>query len=85
MNNNNSILIKDIKITMARSTMLNGIYQDQRTDDQAMWNSLKTAIANSSGFKRWQQEQILSMETPSQEIDDQVRKYLKETLETLAY
>lgn len=70
---------------MARSTMFNGIYQDQGANDQAMWTSLKKAIAKSSGFKRWKQEQLLCLKNPSHEIDEQLRKYLKETLETLAH
>jgi hypothetical protein len=58
---------------------------DSATDNQALWNSLKTAIAKSSGFQCWQQEQTESMEMPCLELDQQVSNYLKETLETLAY
>lgn len=59
--------------------------QDPATDNQALWDSLKTAIAKSSGFQCWQQAQAESMEMPCLELDQQVRDYLKETLETLAY
>ncbi len=51
-----------------------------------IWNSLKSAIAASSGFQRWQLE-CLQIEDHLQELsfDHQVRRYLRETLETLAY
>jgi hypothetical protein len=51
-----------------------------------IWDELKQAIAASSGFQRWQLEQIsldTQQENPSQ--DQQVRGYLRQTLETLAY
>jgi hypothetical protein len=50
------------------------------------WDSLKRAIATSSGFKRWNLEQAAAnaqAQTLSQE--QLVRRYLRETLETLAY
>ncbi len=47
-----------------------------------IWASLRSAIAESSGFKRWQQEQAIGEES---DLDLVVRRYLKETLETLAY
>ncbi len=50
------------------------------TSDQTIWNSLKEAIAKSSGFQTWQKEH-----TPDKHIDEQVREYLRSTLETLAY
>jgi hypothetical protein len=58
-----------------------------------VWSHLKQAIATSSGFDKWQRsrsgdtigdpQNILT----SQEsvLDDLVRSYLRETLETLAY
>lgn len=54
--------------------------------DLQIWEDLKHAIAGSSGFQSWQQEQ-LSLNPQSQHIslDLQVRKYLREALETLAY
>lgn len=50
--------------------------------DKEIWLSLRSAIAKSSGFQRWQQER---QQTASRNLDDTVRLYLKETLETLAY
>lgn len=63
--------------------------------DQQIWANLKDTIASSSGFQRWQLEKSLSTPiTVIQEqdrlnqidlLDQQVRSYLRETLETLAY
>jgi hypothetical protein len=50
--------------------------------DQEIWLSLRKAIAKSSGFQRWQQEQSKIVDLT---LDTQVRLYLEETLETLAY
>lgn len=48
------------------------------------WENLRAAIANSSGFQGWkQQQEEYSLETQS--LDKLVRRYLRETLETLAY
>lgn len=52
--------------------------------DEAIWSNLKQAIVKSSGFKRWQSEQNLTV-NQEQNIDIQVQHYLKGTLETLAY
>ena len=52
-------------------------------DDAAIWQNLKEAIAASSGFQQWKQEQ--SIQPNSDSIDRLVRRYLRETLETLAY
>lgn len=54
------------------------------TDDAQIWANLKAAIATSSGFQRWQREQKLS-DSDVESLDQQVRRYLRETLETLAY
>ena len=54
----------------------------QANQDLAIWSNLRSAIAKSSGFKRWQQEQGI---TKQNDLDLMVRRYLKETLETLAY
>ncbi|NJO39642.1 MAG: hypothetical protein HC769_08140 [Cyanobacteria bacterium CRU_2_1] len=49
------------------------------------WNSLKRAIAASSGFQRWRTERELT-DTPSDlSLEQLVSRYLRETLETLAY
>lgn len=58
----------------------------QFSEDSQIWNDLKGAIASSSGFQRWRHEQI-SHEAQIQNLslDHQVSRYLRETLETLAY
>ena len=55
--------------------------EKSESKDRAIWLSLRQAIAKSSGFQRWQQEQ----NKDSEDIDRTVRRYLEETLETLAY
>lgn len=59
---------------------------DSRTlsDHARIWQSLKSAIASSSGFKSWQGE-LTEGETDNVSLDYLVRRYLRETLETLAY
>ncbi len=57
----------------------------QLSSDSAVWESLKQAIAKSSGFKCWQEEQTLEQSDLSDSLDIQVRHYLRQTLETLAY
>lgn len=53
------------------------------TGDTEIWNSLKCAIAASSGFRRW----LLERDAQFQKLrlEEQVQRYLRETLETLAY
>ncbi len=54
--------------------------------EDTTWNSLKRAIATSSGFKRWQLEQTTtSPQIQSMSQEQLVSSYLRETLETLAY
>jgi hypothetical protein len=53
-------------------------------DDTQIWDSLKLAIASSSGFQRWQLERGV-MDSEDSSLDYRVRRYLRETLETLAY
>lgn len=56
------------------------------TGDADIWNNLKQAIAVSSGFQRWQLERVQSGSQIEQlSLDDQVQRYLRETLENLAY
>ena len=64
--------------------MTNSIISSQNggEQDQAIWFSLRQAIAKSSGFQSWQQERNIDRGVA---LDEQVRNYLKETLETLAY
>lgn len=56
--------------------------QSESNQDRAIWQSLQQAIAKSSGFQSWQQERNVSSK---ENLDIQVRRYLEETLETLAY
>lgn len=58
---------------MVSSTMSTNI-------DQEIWESLQEAISKSSGFKNWQKENQLDAT-----IEEQVKQYLRSTLETLAY
>lgn len=53
--------------------------------EQNLWENLKTAIADSSGFKRWQEEQLSNDSTQENNLDERVNNYLRETLEALAY
>jgi hypothetical protein len=53
-------------------------------NDPQVWNGLKLAIAQSSGFERWQQD--CKSDAPQENtLDALVHRYLRETLETLAY
>lgn len=56
----------------------------QLSDNAHIWYSLKSAIANSSGFKSWKGE-LSATEVEDLSSDYLVRRYLRETLETLAY
>ena len=58
---------------------------NKATPDYAIWNSLKQAIARSSGFKRWYHAHCNTQNLAELTVDKQVSAYLKETLETLAY
>ncbi|MFM2432558.1 MAG: hypothetical protein RLZZ511_3772 [Cyanobacteriota bacterium] len=55
--------------------------------DALVWNGLKLAIAQSSGFQRWQEdcEQQAAVANGDASLDTLVYRYLRETLETLAY
>ncbi|MBD2089419.1 hypothetical protein H6F67_06085 [Microcoleus sp. FACHB-1515] len=53
------------------------------SSEAAVWDSLKRAIAQSSGFQRWQAEREEFLAVLS--LDQRVQRYLRETLETLAY
>ncbi len=54
------------------------------SDHARIWYSLKNAIASSSGFNSWKGE-LPSAEADAVPLDQLVRRYLRETLETLAY
>ncbi|HEY9831373.1 MAG TPA: hypothetical protein V6D26_12390 [Stenomitos sp.] len=53
--------------------------------DSQIWDSLKQAIATSSGFQRWQMEHRIVDQSQDYNLDNRVQRYLRETLETLAY
>jgi len=53
-------------------------------ENAELWQSLKSAIATSSGFQSWQAEQPTTI-TTNTSVEQMVRLYLRETLETLAY
>ena len=53
--------------------------------DNQVWDTLKRAISDSSGFKRWQIERDSEKHLQDLSLDSLVHKYLRETLETLAY
>jgi hypothetical protein len=57
----------------------------QEADDRTIWDSLKQAIATSSGFQRWQLEHSADSQLQELSLDQLVRCYLRDTLETLAY
>ena len=67
---------------MANSTISKS---SQFSEDREIWDSLKDAIASSSGFERWQIEHPVDDQLRHYNLDTQVRRYLRETLETLAY
>jgi hypothetical protein len=50
-----------------------------------IWTNLKQAIADSSGFQRWQLEGQVDEKLETLSLDHRVQRYLRETLETLAY
>jgi hypothetical protein len=51
--------------------------------DTKIWHNLKYAISASSGFQRWQLE--CDAQLQGLRLEQQVQRYLRETLETLAY
>ncbi len=57
----------------------------QFSQDSQIWDNLKQAIASSSGFQRWQLEHPVGESLQDYNLDSRVRRYLRETLETLAY
>jgi hypothetical protein len=67
------------EVFMASSSALHSHLRETQ-----VWMSLRQAIAESSGFQRWQLEQD-QQDVQDQDLDELVRRYLRETLETLAY
>lgn len=57
----------------------------RQSEDSQIWSELKGAIASSSGFQRWRQERSHEAQIQNLSLDHQVSRYLRETLETLAY
>jgi hypothetical protein len=57
-------------------------FPNSAAPDSQVWESLKRAIAESSGFKSWQLER---KDSSSVSLDVLVHQYLRDTLETLAY
>ncbi|OKH54709.1 hypothetical protein NIES2101_05940 [Calothrix sp. HK-06] len=51
--------------------------------DTEIWNGLQQAIGVSSGFLRWQLE--AGAKYQNLRLEEQVQRYLRETLENLAY
>lgn len=56
--------------------------QNGSNQDEEIWYSLQQAIFKSSGFQSWKQERNVNVK---ESLDVQVRRFLEETLETLAY
>jgi hypothetical protein len=54
------------------------------SEDTSVWTSLKQAISASSGFQHWT-SQLPTIERSDLNLDALVQRYLRETLETLAY
>jgi len=60
--------------------------QPNQFSEDATWDSLKQVIASSSGFQRWLAERALvSGQVQNINLEQLVSRYLRETLETLAY
>ncbi len=61
------------------------VQQNQFSEDR-IWDNLKQVIAASSGFQRWLAERaIANTQIQSLSVEQLVSRYLRETLETLAY
>jgi len=58
---------------------------NQAFHDTPTWESLKRAIASSSGFQRWKLQTRDTTRPDETTLDELVMRYLRETLETLAY
>jgi hypothetical protein len=54
------------------------------TNNTEIWASLKQAISASSSFEHWA-SQLDPLDRSNLNLDDLVQRYLRETLETLAY
>jgi len=68
----------------ARMASFSSVSMRNTSDDSQIWANLREAIANSSGFQGWKQQQKMA-DFADLSLDKQVRLYLRDTLETLAY
>lgn len=63
---------------------ISSAYHNRPLGNANIWQNLKQAIVNSSGFERWQYEQEPE-KIQGISLDQLVSSYLRETLEELAY
>ena len=70
---------------MGATTFHNGVRVGANEADDRLWKNLERAIALSSGFQRWQLERYGDGTDGEWCQADRIRRYLRETLETLAY
>lgn len=71
-------------LTYAGEPMTSKSFTLSESENANVWLNLQRAICGSTGFQRWKSElpsEILD-QTPLEQL---VRRYLRETLETLAY
>ena len=64
-------------------SMTNSTITAKQQTEADVWESLQQVIADCSGFQQWQAQRQENQVAES--LDQQVRSYLRETLETLAY
>jgi hypothetical protein len=83
--NDNDIIVDRLTMTYSTSRIPPQNSSADWSEDSQIWQSLKSAIAASSGFQRWQLEQQTVEDFQALNLDQQVQRYLRETLETLAY
>ncbi|MFN5855686.1 MAG: hypothetical protein ACK456_07270 [Pseudanabaenaceae cyanobacterium] len=57
--------------------------KDGSMTQDVTWHNLRQVIAASSGFETWSDSRAVG--TVDRNLDELVRRYLRETLETLAY
>jgi hypothetical protein len=77
-------LLIDLNVVEAAIAVSRSADSRALSDHARIWSSLRSAIASSSGFRSWKGE-LSEGETDNVSLDYLVRRYLRETLETLAY
>lgn len=78
---NTEILVRSVYAEKPMATQPSTLYGSENTN---VWLSLQRAICSSTGFQRWKSE--LPVDTLDKiSLEQLVRRYLRETLETLAY